>query len=275
MIRFLLSSLIVMVGVGTASAAQFDHEAHRGYVPDTPCADCHVADAVTVVPDTKVCLNCHEKEFVKEVSIPSTVTHGPVWAFNHRPFAKGNTYDCASCHEQDFCLECHKSGFADEQGDFGNAMMNVHRSDFQVTHPIAARTDPQLCASCHENKFCVECHEDFAPQDLSILSHRRGFRDGTLGGRHVLFSVTDCQACHFVNGTLSVLPSSTGWSREHALEARKNLVTCQACHPEGDVCLRCHSARTGLRVNPHPDGWDDIKGRLKRASDGRTCRKCH
>jgi hypothetical protein len=71
-----------------------------------------------------------------------------------------------------------------------------------------------------------------------------------------------------------VLPTHE-WYPNHAREARKNLATCQACHPEGDVCLTCHSARTGLRVNPHPRDWDDIKDRLRDASDNRTCRKCH
>jgi hypothetical protein len=28
-------------------------------------------------------------------------------------------------------------------------------------------------------------------------------------------------------------------------------------------------------ANPHPRDWDDIKNRLKRASDAKTCRKCH
>jgi len=273
--RLFLTALIVTVGMGTAQAAQFDHEGHMAYVEESPCTTCHTEGAATISPDTKTCLECHDGAFVKEVDFPSLKTHGPAWSLNHRPFAKGKTYDCASCHEQDLCLECHKSGFADEQGSFENSMINVHRSDFQVTHPIAARTEPQLCSGCHENKFCVECHEEFAPGDLSLLSHRRGFRDGTFDGLHILFNETDCASCHFVNGALSVIPSSTGWSHEHAREARKNLATCQACHPDGDICLTCHSARTGLRVNPHPDGWDDIKGRLKRASDGRTCRKCH
>ena len=41
------------------------------------------------------------------------------------------------------------------------------------------------------------------------------------------------------------------------------------------ICLTCHSARTGLLVNPHPKDWGDIKNRLKNASNGKTCRKCH
>jgi len=277
MIRSLLALLaIVALGAAPAFAAEFNHDEHLTYVADSPCTACHVKDALSIVPETKVCLDCHDQAFVDAVALPGMKTHGPVWAFNHRPAAKGNTYDCAACHEQDFCLECHKSGFADEQGSFSNNMINVHRSDFSVTHPIPARTDPQLCSSCHENQFCVDCHNDFARADLATLSHRRGFTLGTLDGAHAGFSELQCAGCHRnSSGQLSVIPSSTGWSANHAREARKNLVTCQACHPDGDVCIECHSAKTGLGVNPHPDDWDDISGRLKRASNGRTCRKCH
>ena len=35
------------------------------------------------------------------------VTHGPVWALNHRAEAKGDAIDCSACHEQSDCLECH------------------------------------------------------------------------------------------------------------------------------------------------------------------------
>jgi len=27
--------------------------------------------------------------------------------------------------------------------------------------------------------------------------------------------------------------------------------------------------------NPHPKDWDKMKGTLQKASNGRTCRKCH
>ncbi|MHB8764099.1 MAG: cytochrome c3 family protein [Deferrisomatales bacterium] len=262
----------LLLTVGPAWAADFRHDQHLAYVDDTPCSTCHKPDAKSIVPASAVCLDCHEQEFVKEARVPGPATHGPVWALNPGPAARGKTYDCSACHEQKHCLDCHKAGFADEMGSFGNQMVNVHRSDFHVTHPIASRTDPQRCSSCHEPKFCTDCHDRFTRADLSIQSHRRGFTDGTLGGAHASFTEQQCQGCH-VSG--SVIPSHTGWSTAHAREARKNLATCQACHPQGDTCLKCHSAVSGLRVNPHPKDWDDVKGRLKRASDGKTCRKCH
>ncbi len=270
--------LLLTVALFSASpvlAATFNHAEHNEYIGDAACSTCHQEDDQTIVPDLEVCSQCHEQSFVDEVALPDTKTHGPVWALQHRPFAKGSTYDCSACHQQDYCLECHKSGFADEQGEFTNNMINVHRSDFQVSHPIAARTDPQLCSSCHESRFCSECHDRFAPADLAVESHRRGWRNISTGGAatHADIAAIDedsCESCH----PGSVLPSHD-WSANHAREARKNLATCQTCHPEGNICLQCHSARSGLMINPHPSDWNDIDGRLRRASDGKTCRKCH
>ncbi|MGA1844554.1 MAG: cytochrome C, partial [bacterium] len=79
-----------------------------------------------------------------------------------------------------------------------------------------------------------------------------------------------CQTCH----PNSVLPAHR-WSSEHAKEARRDLHLCRNCHEDADVCIKCHSARTGLRINPHPRDWHTIKGNLRRAADGRTCRMCH
>lgn len=262
-----------LLAAGAVQAADFRHDEHLAYTEGEACTLCHAPDDRTIVPATSTCLECHDQSFVDAARIPGPATHGPLWAFQHTPDAKGRTYDCAACHQQSFCTECHKSGFADEQGSFGNAMANVHRSDFHVTHPIAARTDPQLCASCHEPKSCTDCHDRFNRTDLAVKSHRRGFSDlltSPSGAAHEQFDETQCQTCH----PNSVLPSHR-WSGDHAREARKNLVTCQACHPQGDVCLKCHSARSGLMVNPHPEDWGDIQSRLNRASGGKTCRKCH
>jgi hypothetical protein len=271
MIRYLLTLIgLTLLWCTPALAVEFNHAEHLNLNKTGDCATCHVADAVEIVPADKVCLECHDRSFVDSVVMPGTMTHGLNWATNHRPFAKSRTADCAKCHQQNFCLDCHTSGFADEMGAAGNNMVNVHRGEFQVSHPLAARTNPQLCASCHEPDYCAECHAQFAPADLALDSHRRGFSDGTLGGIHAGFNENQCQGCH----TDSVLPAHI-WSNQHAREARKNLATCQACHPEGDTCLKCHSARSGLQINPHPKDWDDIASTLNKASGGKSCRKCH
>lgn len=270
----LILSLFVaftLFSFSTASAESFNHGDHLGYLDGEPCMTCHVEGAESIRPDTSICLECHETELIDNVSFAGLTSHDTTWSVSHRAAAKGSAMNCAACHQQDDCLECHGAGFADEMGSASNGMINVHRSDFSVTHPIEARTNPQRCASCHENRFCVECHDSFNSADLAIKSHRRSFSE--MSGNtiaHENFDDSQCQTCH----TDSVLPSHQ-WSNSHAREARKNLATCQACHPEGQVCLKCHSAISGLRVSPHPKDWNDMDGRLYRASNGRTCRQCH
>lgn len=276
-IQYLLILCTALIAFGPhARAATYDHAEHdtfsSGGEEILKCSICHVAGVRTIVPDRKVCLQCHDdKSFIEQVEFPSLKTHGPMWPFNHRQKAEGKYIQCSNCHEQSYCLDCHKAGFADEQGEFTNNMANVHRSDYHITHPIAARTDPKICASCHENRFCVDCHNTFNRADLAFSSHRRSWSDLSVSAAsHKNFSESECQVCH----PNSVLPTHQ-WSNSHAREARKNLMTCQACHPEGDVCLKCHSAISGLRVNPHPKDWGDISGKLERASGRRTCIKCH
>lgn len=278
--KALLVLLVLVAGVSLAWAAGFDHRAHlKDYAPGTPCATCHVADAPSIVPDQAVCLNCHKQEEVAGVVLTPTKTHGPVWALNHSAEAKGSAIDCSACHEQSDCLDCHKAGFADEMGSFSNNMINVHRSDFHVTHPLAARNDQRLCSSCHESKWCEKCHDSFRLRrgDIDSPSHRYTFDlgfNGDIDSIHSGFSPsTPCDACHLSS---SVAPSFHDWQIGHAREARRSLATCQSCHPDGDVCLKCHSAKGGaVGFDPHPDDWDSIKGTLNKASNGKTCRKCH
>jgi hypothetical protein len=274
-------TIMVILGPLPAWAGVFNHATHwRQHTPDKPCATCHQEGSDSIVPELKVCEGCHaDQAFMAKVELPGLQTHGPTWGLNHAALARqaglGNgkgQFDCENCHEQSDCLECHAVGPADEMGSFTNNMINVHRSEFAVSHPIAARTEPQRCTSCHGSQFCLDCHNAFAPEDLAIQSHRKSWSalPGPDDQAHASYADSLCTYCH----ENSVLPSHE-WSGNHAREARKNLATCQACHPDGDICLRCHSAVTGLRINPHPDDWDNHSGRLERASGGRTCRKCH
>ncbi|MDO3378509.1 cytochrome C [Geoalkalibacter halelectricus] len=281
--KVLLSLVLLLVSASLVWGMRFDHRAHlEDYFPGISCDACHLPDAPSIIPDKAVCLDCHDPEYGEMTTLGAIKTHGPVWALNHRSEAKSGAMDCAACHQQSFCLDCHKAGFADEQGDFGNAMINVHSSDFHITHPIAARTNQQLCASCHESSFCMDCHSDFRGRSGRALrgggaSHVRTFGFGlsdNIDAIHAGTTVgTNCDVCHFPG---SVEPNFHDWSANHAREARRNLATCQACHPQGDVCISCHSVKGGAGgFNPHGDKWGDRAGRLKNASNGKTCRICH
>jgi len=221
--------------------------------------------------EIKYCNECHR---VNDIS----PNHSSMWFREHRLLAEKKPNTCDECHQKSFCLDCHKGGGIDRDLHASNSGPDVkprsHRSDFREIHPIKALDDPETCRRCHDyRKFCNECHEKFNRNDLRLLSHRKGWSELDLkagGPQHSLFNTSQCQTCH----PNSLLPKHQ-WSSSHASEARKNLISCQTCHPDGDVCMKCHSAVSGLRANPHPGNWSRISGRLRNASDSRSCKKCH
>ena len=221
--------------------------------------------------EIKECNACHQSNGV-------TLNHGSFWVKEHRLYAEKDPNNCKDCHMQSFCMNCHFGGGIDadlHRSQSGpNYMPKSHVTDWREIHPIKALDDPRSCYRCHDAKaFCEACHSKFNPNDLRLLSHRRGFSDIDVksgGPNHAIFTPAQCPTCH----PNSLVPTHR-WSGDHAREARKNLNSCQTCHSDGQVCLKCHSAATGLRVNPHPRNWSKISGRLKNASNSRTCIKCH
>ncbi|PLX68818.1 MAG: cytochrome C [Denitrovibrio sp.] len=271
-ILFFLAVLLTFTSV--VVYAEFNHEEHLVILEGEPCQTCHLEDSKNIVPEIETCKNCHEDDFLKDVTFKPTVTHRDSnFVLEHGSFVSITKYDCASCHEQASCIDCHKNGVPGEMGTTLSKEASMHRSDFIVGHPLMAKQDSESCMSCHEVNYCSDCHTQFDDNQLAGSSHRQSWSNlltSATGIPHENFSTFSCQTCHLD----SVLPAHE-WSREHAREARKDLAACQTCHSEGDTCLKCHSAVNGLQVNPHPENWNDIKDKLEKASDGRTCRKCH
>ena len=214
------------------------------------------------------CRSCHKAEGIAP-------NHDADWGRGHRLLASKPVKNCAQCHDQAWCLDCHAGGGTDVAPGLANAGKNFvprsHRSDFREIHPLKALDNPNSCVRCHESRFCTECHSRYKPTSLQFQSHRRQFQEiklSAVGPKHEIFNAGQCQTCH----PSGMIPSHH-WSAEHAAEARRNLQSCQTCHNDGDVCMKCHSARTGLKVNPHPRGWNASS--LKAKSSSRTCAKCH
>lgn len=218
----------------------------------------------------KECANCHKGSGVAP-------THGSDQMREHSFLARRAGKNCTDCHNQQFCLDCHQGGGIAADLSISNYRTNyvpkTHRTDFREIHPIKALDNAQTCYRCHDTKYCSECHAKFRGEDLMIQSHRRAWSDlqaGSPGPAHASFTADQCQSCH-PGGLLS----KHVWSAEHATEARRNLQACQTCHSDGEICMTCHSARSGLKVNPHPRDWNSVKSRYSKKSGGRSCQKCH
>lgn len=190
------------------------------------------------------CASCHKAEGVAP-------THDGDWVRSHRTLASKAGNNCAQCHDQSYCLDCHKGGGINADlsvSNFGRDYVpKSHRSDFVNIHPIKAQDNPQTCYRCHDQKFCNACHDRFPKGSMRIKSH--------------LMS----------GNTQSINSVAFG---EHPAEARRNLQSCQACHPDGDVCIQCHSAKTS-GTNPHPRNWRSISNNYKDKAGSKVCTKCH
>jgi hypothetical protein len=188
------------------------------------------------------CNSCHKAEGIAP-------NHDSDWVRSHRELASKAGSNCAQCHDQAYCLDCHQGGGIKADlsiANFGRDYVpKSHRSDFVNIHPIKALDNPQTCYRCHDVRFCTTCHDRFPKGTMRIKSHL----PNGLGGQTFI------------------------WTNEHASEARRNLQSCQACHPDGDVCLRCHGAKPGqAMINPHPKNF---KGGNISSRTNKTCRVCH
>ncbi len=188
------------------------------------------------------CNDCHKGEGVAP-------NHDGDWGRSHRTMASKANNNCGQCHTQSYCLDCHQGGGINAdltKSNYGRDYVpKTHRSDFVNLHPIKAQDNPQTCYRCHDQKYCNACHARFPKGSMRIKSH-------------LMLGPNNQRYAPAIN--------------EHALEARRNLQSCQACHPDGDVCIQCHASG---KTNPHPRNWKGISSNFKDKAGDKVCRKCH
>jgi hypothetical protein len=221
-----------------------------------------------------------------------------------RPKMRG---DCFSCHNhlkeyrRASCKRCHQSlnRFPIKYVSSFN-----HQGNFLKEHSRWARASADLCATCHDQGYCADCHSSragmLASRKQADRSGRRFIHRGAWISRHAAASRADpgsctrchssktCASCHRSRGisasrlatskaTRSPHPPSwltPGSPNSHGRSARRRITQCASCHDRGSLtnCIRCHKsvARGGLGLRPHPPGWE----RGGKTSD-KVCLYCH
>jgi Cytochrome c7 and related cytochrome c len=254
----------------------FDHAAHLGRLKGekNACLRCHTSlpeqkgteyDAPSMSACTSChnhaqefaaarCLGCHEdlKRYEKPVE---SFKHQGEFLKLHGALARGGAENCAACHEQTFCADCHspttvpgKPAFIypeDVKRDL------IHRGDYQSRHVVDVQANPASCRKCHGSNFCLTCHEQ------QNLMQPYG-------------STTPIRNPH---------PPGPDWANNkaggnfHGDAARRNIVTCAGCHDQGadSVCVACHTTGRGM-PSPHPKSWKKSAADISKNS---MCAACH
>ncbi|HUJ28469.1 MAG TPA: cytochrome c3 family protein [Myxococcales bacterium] len=211
------------------------------------CASCH--NHADDLRDAR-CNLCHLDLLAYRLKPVSEISHEGDFLRRHALVAGAAGAACASCHDQNFCLDCHaRTAMTTIEAQMPDRPDRafIHRNDFIGRHPVEARADPVSCQRCHSASSCETCHQ---------LSHVAG---GSPGARS---------------------PHPSGWSVPgsgafHGDAARRDIQSCASCHDQGDAsnCVRCHKVG-GIGGDPHPASFRARHSISEARSDGR-CLGCH
>lgn len=240
---------------------RFDHSKHVQISTNTDagCLSCHSASAK--MPSMASCNTCHNDQIAsatcsschptddrtkrvrttfKVNGVAQTLkpdNHDIDWKKRHGPMAKSSPNECASCHQEADCADCHTEQVAKPY--------TVHVPNYIVMHAIDARSDMGNCTDCHTvDNFCTTCHvrsnvtmQVGASPPPRAQFHPPGWLDGSM-------------------------------PNNHGVMARRNIDECASCHMEND-CISCHTG-----INPHPPEFALNCGTLLSANPT-PCAKCH
>ena len=184
----------------TSYIAKFSH---AGHINELGCDDCHknVAKSEEAsthhLPKMMECQTCHSDieaaDYCQQCHAAgeqlAPQTHRLDWDQAHGLVTHVDDNNCASCHSEQYCLECH-------QGD--NLDHKVHGLNFVNSHGLDAKSKTDNCYTCHEEQeFCITCHRE---QLVMPKNHNTaGWSNLSNGGRHAMTAKMDldnCLACH-------------------------------------------------------------------------------
>jgi hypothetical protein len=198
------------------------------------CMDCHGKGK-----PSNDCATCHS-DFSK--LIPNNHLVSNFTRVHDQPVSVGLAeVECATCHKESFCQECHTG---DQLRSFGGmpGMMTApgartplkdspdalrlqaaHDLNYRYNHAIDAKSRASDCASCHEARsFCVECHRSEGLLNAGVVKPQSHFEAGWV-----------------------TIGSGSGGGR-HAETGRRDIESCVSCHDvEGKdpSCMLCHSGQ--------------------------------
>ncbi|MGD8873315.1 MAG: cytochrome c3 family protein [Gemmatimonadota bacterium] len=269
----------------------------------TRCATCHTQQR---------CVSCHvdtEPDVIAQfpaappdMELPPPVAHynepathlEQKWMTLHGVDA--SRQECATCHTSNDCTVCHVRPLPDailampgrEQVTAPGVGLEAHAPDshesvfFLDAHSGLAAANESNCSTCHEEQFCVSCHDGpvgggYHESNFVARHQAEAFgRDTECANCHN--TAVFCRECHVQVGLASSGRLGSGyhndgpvWLIRHGQAARQNLESCASCHQQID-CTQCHGVLGAFKVSPHGVSFDAERAW---ARSPRTCLACH
>lgn len=145
-------------------SSKFNHKLHIDN--GAKCETCHAgvekkqSIAGMHLPDMDKCMSCHTTpqtiagcdQCHNEGDKLKPADHTSLWLANHGNFSESKSSNCMSCHQESYCLDCHKGE---------NLANQSHPPGFIMTHGMSYTMRESNCMSCHNDmQYCIECHTE-------------------------------------------------------------------------------------------------------------------
>jgi cytochrome c-type protein NapC/trimethylamine-N-oxide reductase cytochrome c-type subunit TorC len=162
-----------------------DPAVERALLVMSQCFACHGRAAEDEAPGT--CDVCHPADF--ELA-PASHELESEWTTGHGTAAIDETEDCAMCHDEIVCADCH-----------GVAMPHPAAwNEGDSTHGAASQGNLDVCTRCHPDpaEFCAGCHhKEFDPADGPWIElHPVAVRENGTASCLECHEPTHCVSCH-------------------------------------------------------------------------------
>jgi hypothetical protein len=263
------------------------------------CVSCHVdtdRTAIAAVPPAPADMTLPDAPVRYDVPASHTdrdflATHG----------VGASRQGCGTCHTSNDCRSCHIQpvpgavSALPERADVvapgaqvvGRTPVSHESMFFIEAHATLAAANERSCATCHEESFCVSCHDAptanegggyHPPAFVSMHAASAFGRDSDCATCHS--TQVFCRQCHLETGLVPAGGGRLGtgyhddgalWLLRHGQGARQNLEGCTSCHRQVD-CTQCHGVLGAFKVSPHTLGFDAERAW---ARSPRTCLACH
>lgn len=261
------------------------------------CTSCHInAEQVAPIQALQSSSRVAAAVGARTPSWPKPSSHEAAdWSGAHAKAALESIETCANCHAQTSCQSCHGTGGplvvaslptpppgSPTGVQIAAVQPPFHTPDWVRQHGPAAATGLPNCAACHTEGYCLNCHDGpakntFHPDNFVLQHGAEAYTERTeCAGCHS--TEVFCRTCHINSGAgVSASAGNTfhdaqpDWLIAHGRAARQGMEECTTCHQQTS-CLRCHSARSGWRINPHGPDFDP--DRIAQRST-ESCSICH
>ncbi|MFN8574840.1 MAG: cytochrome c3 family protein [Gemmatimonadaceae bacterium] len=120
------------------------------------CEGCHTQT---------MCAQCHNGERSRRYHVAN-------FAMRHSADAYARETNCSSCHNAEvFCRSCHRETGVGSRGTT-SGVFHTAQPQWLLQHGQAARQGLSTCASCHQQRDCMQCHSTLG---WGVSPHGPGF----------------------------------------------------------------------------------------------------